>query len=69
MKGTVCMNLHNMKQTLSENLKEAASIFVRVGKSHIINLIYVYNIAILHQKLTLSEGENYSYTVSIPKMH
>ena len=67
MKGTVCMNLHNMQQTLSENLKEAASIFARVGKSHIINLTYVYNIAILRQKLTLSDGENFSYTVSISK--
>ena len=37
MKGTVCMNLHTMQQTLSENFKEAASIFARVGKSHIIN--------------------------------
>ena len=67
MKGTVCMNLHTMQQTLSENLKEAASIFARVGKSHIINLSYAYNIAILRQKLTLSDGENFSYTVSISK--
>ena len=67
MMGTVCMNLHTMQQTLSENLKEAASIFARVGKSHIINLTYVYNIAILRQKLTLSDGENFSYTVSISK--
>ena len=67
IKGTVCMNLHNMQQTLSDNLKEAASIFARVGKSHIINLSYVYNIAILRQKLTLSDGENFSYTVSISK--
>lgn len=67
MKGTVCMNLHNMQQTLSESLKESASIFARVGKSHIINLNYVYNIAILKQKLTLSDGENFSYTLSISK--
>ena len=67
MKGTVCMNLHAMQQTLTENLKEAASIFARIGKSHIINLTYVYNIAILRQKLTLSDGENFSYTVSISK--
>ena len=67
IKGTVCMNLHTMQQTLTESLKDSASIFARVGKSHIINLNYVYNIAILRQKLTLSDGENFSYTVSISK--
>lgn len=67
MKGTVCMNLHTMQEILSQSLKDAASIFARVGKSHIINLKYVYNIAILRQKLKLSDGENFSYTISISK--
>ena len=67
MKGTVCLNLATMQSTLSSSLKEAASIFARVGKSHIINLTYVYNIAILRQKLTLSDGENFSYTVAVSK--
>lgn len=54
LRGTVCMNLSKMQQILSENLKEQASIFARVGKSTIINLTYVYQIGTLRQKLILS---------------
>ena len=67
IKGTVCMNLSTMQATLSENLKEAAKNFARIGKSHIINLSYVYNIAILRQKLILSDGDNFSYTLAVSK--
>lgn len=67
MKGTVCKNLTSMQTILSKNLKEAASIFARVGKSHIINLNYVYNIAIICQKLILSDGEFFAYTLNISK--
>lgn len=67
VKGTVCMNLSQMQSILSDNLREAARIFARVGKRHIINLTYVYQIAILRQKLTLSDGENFEYQISVSK--
>lgn len=67
MKATVCMNLAQMQDILSRNLKEAAGIFARVGKRHIINLNYVYMIAILRQKLILSDGENFEYQISVSK--
>ena len=67
MKTTVCMNLAQMQSILSENLKEAAGTFARIGKRHIINLNYVYQIAILRQKLVLSDGENFEYQVSVSK--
>ena len=67
MKGTVCMNLSQMQSILSESLKDAAGIFARVGKRHIVNLTFVYQIAILRQKLTLSDGENFEYQISISK--
>lgn len=67
MKATVCMNLAQMQTILSENLKESAGIFARIGKRHIINLNYVYQIAILRQKLVLSDGENFEYQVSVSK--
>lgn len=67
MKGTVCMNLAQMQSILSESLKDAAGIFARVGKRHIINLTFVYQIAILRQKLTLSDGENFEYQISVSK--
>lgn len=67
MKGTVCMNLVQMQSILSESLKDAAGIFARVGKRHIINLTFVYQIAILRQKLTLSDGENFEYQIRVSK--
>ena len=67
IKGTVCMNLATMQDTLAQNLKEDASMFARIGKSHIINLNYVYHIAVTLQKLTLSDGENFVYSVGVSK--
>lgn len=67
MKGTVCMNLAQMQYILGESLKDAACVFARVGKRHIINLSFVYQIAILRQRLTLSDGENFEYQISISK--
>lgn len=67
MKATVCMNLAQMQTIISDSLKEGASMFARIGKRHIINLTYVYRIAILRQRLVLSDGENFEYQVSISK--
>lgn len=67
MKATVCMNLAQMQGILSESLKSAAAIFARVGKRHIVNLTFVYQIAILRQKLTLSDGENFEYQINVSK--
>lgn len=67
MKATVCMNLAQMQEVLNESLKEGARIFARIGKRHIINLSYVYQIAILRQRLVLSDGENFEYHLSISK--
>mgnify|MGYP003315913869 CR=1 FL=1 len=67
LKGVVGMNLAQMQKLLSENLKEQAGIFVRVGKKHIINYSYVYRINVLKQKLTLSDGENFCYQLDVSK--
>jgi DNA-binding LytR/AlgR family response regulator len=67
MKGSVSMNLSHMQQLLTDSLHESAAIFARIGKSYIINLTYVYQIAILRQKLVLSDGENFDYTLNISK--
>ena len=57
LKGAVCMNLAQMQKLIKDNLQEAGAVFARVGKSHIINLDYVYQISVLKQKLVLSDGE------------
>lgn len=67
VRGIVCMNLLQMQSVLGDNLKEAATIFARIGKSHIINLNYVYQIAIVRQQLTLSDGENFEYQINVSK--
>lgn len=67
LKGAVCMNLAQMQQVLGDSLKESASIFARVGKRYIVNLTYVYQIGVLRQKLTLSDGEVFAYQLNISK--
>lgn len=67
MKTTVCMNLIQMQSVLGENLKNAAGIFARIGKRHIINLTYVYQISILRQMLVLTDGENFEYQINVSK--
>lgn len=67
LKGVVCMNLARMQQVLSDRLKEQASIFARVGKKHIINLTYVYQINVLKQRLVLSDGDNFTFSLEVSK--
>lgn len=67
LKGVVCMNLAHVQQVLSETLKEDASIFARIGKRHIINHSYVYQISVLNQKLVLSDGENFTFRLDVSK--
>lgn len=67
IKATVCMNLSQMQVILNDSLKDAAGVFARVGKRHIVNLTFIYQIAILKQKLTLSDGENFEYQINMSK--
>lgn len=67
MKATICMNLVQMQDILSKNLKDRAAMFARIGKRHIVNLTYIYHIAILRQRLVLSDGENFEYQISVSK--
>lgn len=67
LKGAVCMNLAQMQKLIKDNLQEAGAVFARVGKRHIINLDYVYQISVLKQNLVLSDGEVFVYPVSISK--
>ena len=66
-KGTLGMNLAQMQRVLGESLKESAAIFARVGKRHIVNLNYIYCIAVLKQQLALSDGSRFMYWLNISK--
>lgn len=67
LRATVGMNLTRMLETLAESLKDKAGVFARIGKRHIINLSYVYQIAILKQRLVLSDGEKFEYQLGMSK--
>lgn len=67
LKGVVCMNLARMQQVLSEKLKEQATLFARIGKKHIVNLSYVYQINVLRQRLVLSDGEHFTFSLEVSK--
>ncbi|MCH5311623.1 MAG: LytTR family transcriptional regulator [Prevotella sp.] len=67
MKATIWMSLTQMQSILNDKLKDAAGIFARVGKRHIVNLNFVYQIAILKQRLSLSDGENFEYHINVSK--
>ncbi len=67
LKGTVLLNLAQMQATLSDRLKEQASIFARVGKCHIVNLNHVFHIDLPRQKLVLSDGETFAYQLQVSK--
>ncbi len=67
LRGVVCINLVNMQKILSEKLKGQAKRFARVGKKHIINHSYVYQINVPRQKLILSDGEHFAYQLDVSK--
>ncbi len=67
LKGVFSVNLAKMQQMLTERLKEQASIFVRVGKKYIINHMYVCRINLPQQKLSLSDGDNFSFQLDISR--
>ena len=65
--GVVCMNLNKIKTILGERLEDMVGLFARIGKKHIINLTYVFQIAILRQRLVLSDGSSFSYQLALSK--
>lgn len=67
VKASVCLNLSEMQRLLSENLRERASIFARVGKRFIINLNFVYQINVLRQVLTVTDGVHFAFQLGISK--
>ena len=60
--------LGQIEKMISEQLgKEYCRLFIRIGKSIIINRSYVYYINVTRQKLTLSDIRTFSHTVSASK--
>lgn len=67
LKVQVGMSLTRMETSLSEQLKEQASVFMRIGKRFIINRNYVFNIDCAHQRLVLSDMQHFAYSLPVSK--
>ncbi len=61
-------SLQKMQEYIISSLGASARIFARVGRSHIVNLSYVYHIDIMKQRLALyAEREALEYTIPVSK--
>lgn len=61
-------SLQKMQDYIVASLGAAARNFARVGRSHIVNLSYVYHIDITKQRLVLfAETESLEYTIPVSK--
>lgn len=63
----VTYQLGQVEKMIAEQLPEAGRVFVRIGKSLIINLSYVYFINIAKQQLLLADDAQGRYTLSASK--
>lgn len=67
MKASVCMNLSEMQRLISESMRERASMFARIGKRFIVNINFIYQINVLRQVLTVTDGVNFAFQLGISK--
>ena len=66
-KACLCMNLAHTEQALAAQLGEQALGFMRIGKSVIVNMRYIYQIDVPKQQLILSDFEHFTYAVPVSK--
>lgn len=59
--------LGQIEKMISTQLGSEGNIFIRIGKSLIINRSYIYYISIPKQKLILSDVASFSHTVTASK--
>lgn len=64
---TIGMTLAKMQNLLPLTLEEKAKNFVRIGKSHIVNMGYINQIDIPKQMLVLSDGHTFAFKVTVSK--
>jgi len=67
LKMHVGISLSRMEDVLSEQLREKAAIFMRIGKRFIINREFVFNIDCAHQQLILSDMESFAFSLPVSK--
>lgn len=63
----VTFQLGQVERMIADQLPELSKHFVRIGKSLIINLNYIYYIHVPKQQLILVDGQQNRYTLSASK--
>ena len=61
------LSLTRMETALSEQLREQAAVFMRIGKRFIINRNYVFNIDCAHQRLVLTDMQTFALSLPLSK--
>jgi len=67
LKHTVCMSLSKVQQVIADNLADRAGRFARIGKSLIVNMVFINQINIPSQKLLLSDAYTFAFKISVSK--
>jgi len=67
LKSCVRMNLGEMERMLAFQLGEQSKTFMRIGKSYIINIKFIYRINILKQQLILSDYDHFSFQLTLSR--
>lgn len=67
IRHTVCMNLRQMSQLLTQNLGINADIFIRVGKSLIVNRQYIQHISVPLSSILLSDAATFDFRLNASK--
>ena len=66
-KNVLVLQLGKVEEEIDTQLEADASIFVRIGKSYIINRNYIYHIKVQKKELVLSDMATFSYTINPSK--
>lgn len=67
-KQLITIGLSKVEEFIRSSRAKGSSTFVRMGRSLIINQLYVYAINILKQRLVLSDYCNHSFAIQVPKL-
>jgi DNA-binding LytR/AlgR family response regulator len=66
-KNVLVLQLGKVEEEIDTQLGDEARIFIRIGKSYIINRHYIYHIKVQKKELVLSDMATFKYTLNPSK--
>lgn len=67
IRSSVCMNLGSVEKYIAANYPDEKPHFIRVGKQLVVNTDHVLQVSVLKQKLVLSDGLSFIFTLDASK--